>query len=403
LVLGVASFLFAAGPDILVNGERRLPGPYRLLQLVKPLGNLRDPHRFSILVRLALSLFVAAGAAALVSGRGRRRPALVASFLAFLILGEQWSSRHTTGTEIPVGDGIPEAYRALAAQPTKGAVAELPVLPFRYIRFNTLESYFSTFHERPILVGKPSFPPPAFELLRWELRGFPDRKSIVLLQSLGVTQVLVHPKRWAERRAHFLRILERSEELPLRERFPDRTDTLWERYQLGSEQLHDLVAPGERGTPRDCDCREIGRRSLAVTASGTHDPSLAIDGSPLTKWTTGGEQPKGSFFEIAFDRPRVPVRVEIEMAFPHDEFARNLEVNGFRGERFWRLNQIEDVWHKVELVRRLIDEPRGARVQYDLEPMEVDRIRLFIHVKEEGAPGWSIPEIHVYESTPPPP
>ncbi len=402
LVLGVASFLLAAGPDVFVNGERWFPGPYRLLQLVKPLGNLRDPHRFSILVRLALSLFVAAGAAALVAKSGRRR-GLVASLLAALLLGEQWSSRHTTGTEIPVGDAIPEAYRALAKQPTKGAVAELPVLPFRYIRFNTLESYFSTFHQRPILVGKPSFPPPSFELLRWELRGFPDRRSIVLLQSLGITQVLVHPKRWGDRGTHLLRILARSEELPLRERFPDRRDALWERYQLGAEQLHDLVPLGERGEARDCDCREIDRRSLVVAASGPYEPSLAIDGSPLTKWTTGGEQPKGSFFEIAFDRPRIPVRVEIEMAFPHDEFARNLEVNGFRGERFSRLNQIEDIWHTVELVRRLIDEPRGARLRYDLEPEEVDRIRLFIQVKEEGAPGWSIPEIHVYESTQPPP
>jgi hypothetical protein len=61
------------------------------------------------------------------------------------------------------------------------------------------------------------------------------------------------------------------------------------------------------------------------------------------------------------------------------------------------------VWHTVELVRRLIDEPGGARLRYDLEPMEVDRIRLFIHVKEAGAPGWSIPEIHVFESTQPPP
>ena len=33
----------------------------------------------------------------------------------------------------------------------------------------------------------------------------------------------------------------------------------------------------------------------------------------------------------------------------------------------------------------------------DLEPMEVDRLRLFIHRTEDGAPGWSIPEIHLFE------
>jgi hypothetical protein len=403
LTLGLLTFFFAAGPDLIWNGERIGIGPYRLLQLVGPFRNLRDPHRFSVLTRLALALFAAAGAARIAAG-GPRRRVLVPAILAALLLGEQWSPRRTRGTEIPVGPEIPDAYRVLADGTDRGPVAELPVVPFGKIRRNTLESYFSTYHGRPILVGKPSFPPPSFELLRWELRGFPDHKSIVLLGSLGVTEVLVHPKRWGPLRdPHMNALGRRAQELPIEERFPDRDDPLWNHYQLGGEELHRVAPLGESEAPRDCDCREIDRGALRVDANGANDPRLAMDGDRSTRWTTGGMQQEGFFFEIAFDRPRVPVRVEIEMTFPYDEFARNLEVNGFRGQRFWRLRRIEDVGYTAELVHRLVDDPVGARLRYDLEPMEVDRMRLFIHETEDGVPGWSIPEIHVYEAVHPPP
>jgi hypothetical protein len=402
LALGLLTLLFAAGPDLIWEGTRLGPGPYRLLQLVGPFGNLRDPHRFSVLTRLSLALFVAAGAERIATYRSRR--ILVPVILAAVLLGEQWSPRRTRGTEIPVGAGIPDAYRALAAGTERGPVAELPVIPFGKIRRNTLESYFSTYHERPILVGKPSFPPPSFELLRWELRGFPDRKSIVLLRSLGVKQVLVHPKRWGRLRDHYLGALaRRAEELPLQERFPDRDEPLWRRYDLGGEELHGVADLRETEPARDCRCREIDRASLKVDANGANDPRLAVDGDRSTRWTTGGFQQEGFFFEIAFDRPRAPVRIEIEMTFPYDEFARNLEVNGFRGDRFWRLRQVEDDRYAAELIHQLVDDPGRARLRYDLEPLEVDRVRLFIHETEDGAPGWSIPEIHVYESLDPPP
>ena len=126
-------------------------------------------------------------------------------------------------------------------------------------------------------------------------------------------------------------------------------------------------------------------------------PELAIDGDRLTKWTTGEGQREGYFFEIAFDRPQRPVRVEIEVAFPYGEFARNLEMNGYRGQRGYRVTQIEDLPYKAELMRQLVERPTEARLRYDLEPMPMERLRLFIHRTERGTIGWSIPEIHVYE------
>ena len=402
LVLGIASFLLASGPDIIVNGERLFPGPYRLLQLLKPFDNLRDPARISVLTRLSLALFVAAGVASLHVRWSATQRTLSSALFALLILGEQWSPRLTRGIEIPVGDEIPKAYEALALSPRRGPVAEMPPLPFGRMRWNTLEAYFATFHERMILVGKPSFPPPSYELLRWELRDFPDAKSIAILQGLGIEEVVVHPKRWGEARARRLRDLSRqSEKLPHVESFHDRVLPIWRRWDLGDERLHAVAPLAREGSPRECDCREIERSTLSLNANGVSDPALAADGELGTKWTTGGYQEEGFFFEVAFDRPRTVVRIEIEMAFPYDEFARHLEVNGFRGQRFWRMRQIDDPWYLVALFRQLVDDPRGARLRYDLEPMEVDRLRMFIHHTEDGVYGWSIPEIHIYESRDP--
>jgi hypothetical protein len=276
-------------------------------------------------------------------------------------------------------------------------VAELPPLPFRWIRWNTIESYFATFHQRPILVGKPSFPPPAFERLRWELRRFPDLKSTILLQALGIEHVLVHPNRWGRTRARRLEALSRrSVELPLVKSFPDRERPLWDRWHLGGERLHAVTRLVQEGSPRSCDCREIDRKELRLEANGANDPFLSIDGDPRTRWATHPQQAE-AFFELVFDRPLFAARIEIEMTFPYDEFARHLEVHGHYGTRSSRMKRIEDVWYTVGLIRRLVEDPRGARLRYDLEPMEVDRIRLFYR-SEPSVVRWSIPEIHVYES-----
>jgi hypothetical protein len=157
----------------------------------------------------------------------------------------------------------------------------------------------------------------------------------------------------------------------------------------------------EEGSPRECDCREIPRETFELDANGVTRPRLAIDGDRQTKWTTGTTQRKGNFFEIAFDRPRRPVRIELEMGFPYGEFPRNLEVNGFHDERAFRLRRLPDVWHTVALVRQLVDDPSRARIRIDLEPESVERIRLFINVEEEGSQPWSVFEIHVYEPTDP--
>jgi hypothetical protein len=402
LLVGVVALACAAGPELWIAGRHVGSGPYRVLEMIGPFEKLREPARMVVLVYLVLGLFLGRGAASLF----RRSPAIprfaAALFIACLVLAEHWSLSRTRGTEIPTGDAIPDAYPWLAGHPEEGPLAELPVRPFREIRRTSMEAYFSTIHRRPILFAKPSFYPPAMELLQWELRDFPDERSIALLQAFDVRFALVHPKRWRQEERLRRRRLERfGSELTLLESFPDRSLSLWNEYQLGGELLYRIASASDREAaeePRGCDCSEVDRGSFLLSASGNAPPELALDSDRRTKWTTSGGQQEGDYFEITFDRPRIPVRVEIEMAFPYGEFPRHLEMNGYQGERGHRVQRIEDVGYSVELVRQLIHDPTKARLRYDLEPMTMDRLRLFIHRTEEATIDWSIPEIHIYET-----
>lgn len=398
-LMGIAALLLSAGPEIDVNGSRIMAGPFSVLRSAGAFEKLHDPDRLSVLVTLALGWFVASGAARLLAGLNVGPRVVACGLLASLVIAEHWSPKSIPGRVIPSGRRLPEVYAWLADHPGADPVAELPLRPLTFLRFTMLDAYFSTYHERPFLFSKPSFYPPALELLYWDLRDFPDRRSIALLQALKVRLALVHPKRWGpERRRKAKQLARRPETLELVAEFPDRDDPLWDRYGLGGERLYSLPPLSKEGSPRVCDCREIDRRSYRTGANGLNDPYLAVDGERATKWTTGAVQAQGDSFEITFDRPRRPARIEIEMAFPYGEFARHLEIEGLRDAAVSSLTREADIWYELKLIRQLIEDPSKARLRYDLEPVMVDRLRLFIGRTEEGALAWSIPEIHVYES-----
>jgi hypothetical protein len=199
-------------------------------------------------------------------------------------------------------------------------------------------------------------------------------------------------------RARLRAIERRLPELTRLGAFPERNDPLSARFQLGGERVYSIPPLPAEGAPRSCACVEIPRSSFEVHANGANEPVLAVDSDRSTKWTTGVSQRKGHFFDVAFDAPRRPARIEMDMVYPYGEFPRHLEVNGRLGQHVGRLELVEDVWYKVALVRQLIADPSLARFRIDLEPDTVDGLRLFIRRTEGGAEPWSIAEIRLYET-----
>lgn len=398
VLIAAGAFLLSAGPDVHWRGARVSSGPYALLQAIEPFARMREPRRFAILVIFALALFAARGAAALLARtRGRGRVALAVA-LALLLGLEHVAQGRPAGTEIPAGDTIPEVYRWLAARPGAEPMAELPVRPTFLQRLMALDQYLSTVHGKPITTGWPSFFPPALELFLWNLREFPDARSITLLRGMGVRLAVVHPKRWgSDRRYAERRLAEREAVLPLLARFPDRPLAVWDRYALGAEEVRGLAPLEEERAPRGCACAEVDRRRFRLEAGGGTPAWAAADGSPATRWTSLAPQQQGMWFDVVLDRPRTVARIEIEMAFPYGEFGRYLEITGYRGGEAVTSGPLKDMWYDLALLRRLVRDPAGARLRYDIRPAEVDRIRLELTRTDEGAGPWSIPEVHVFE------
>ncbi len=397
VLAGLLALVLAAGPVVLVYGHRLWRGPLQRLYGWPPFDQLRDPDRFVILVYLALAILVACGAARLVQGRNPAWSALVVA----LLLAEHTRPGQITGQAVPTVAHAPSAYAWLAAQRDAGAVADLPVRPFRQMRWASLDAYLSSAHWKPILMSKPSLYPPALEWIQWGLRDFPDERSLTLLRGLGFRYALVHPKRWPEeQRAWRAGLLaDHAAEARLLYRSPgEATSPVALKFQMGDEAVYGLPSLDPAPAPRACACREIERRDLEVRAEGPFPATRAIDGRRDTKWTTHDGQQSGQYFELLFKTPRRPVRVEIEMAFPWGEFPRNLEVNGYLGRHGFRVEQRPDTAYELALARQLVADPAKARLRYDLEPAEVDRLRLFIHRTEEATLAWSIAEIHVYEA-----
>lgn len=397
-VIGAGALLLSAGPELVWRGEALAPGPFALLRWLAPFAKLREPRRFALLVNLSLALFAAWGAADLLRRMTAGSRGAAAALLALLVAGEHVVPRQTRGTAMPAGPEVPEAYRWLAARRGAEPLVELPIRPTRLVRFAALDQYFSIIHGKPTMMGWASFVPPALERLRADLSGFPDRRSLVVLSALGVRLAVVHPRHWEdERRFYDRRLAANQAALTLLARFPERDLPTWNRYFLGGEEIYALPALPEE-PPRTCECRAIDPRGMRATASTGGDAQAALDRRRETKWTTPGGQREGQYFEITFDRPRRPARIEIEMSFPYGEFAWKPEILGLRDGQAQSIGPLADAWGEVLLLRELVTDPARARLRYDLAPGVADGIRLVLGATEEGADPWSIAEVHVYES-----
>ncbi len=397
LAVALLGFFLSSGPTLIVAGETLGPGPYALLQRIPPYDGLRTPDRFSVLVTLGVGIFVAYGVRSILTRQSTARAVGVVLLLSGLVLAEHWSFDRVEGREIPTGERVPDVYRWLDENRDDiGVVAEMPPRPFRAMRHVTLDAYFSTFHERTILFNKPSFYPPAMELLEYELQRFPTREAVTLLRALGVSHAVVHPKRWEENDPR--RSYRQLPEAPVVQTFADSDDPLWEKNALGGEYVVALRPMEAEEPPEPCRCREIPRKTLEVAASGTDDANKALDGSRETAWRTDLGQRKGDFFEIRFEAPTHLRRIELGMAFPYGEFPRHVDVNGYLDEEGFRMAQRADPWQSVALVRQLVDDPTKARFTLDFAPQKVDRVLLFINKTVAGSRQWSIPEVYVYEA-----
>jgi len=158
-------FVLSFGPFLHVNGWQghryhryltafSVPMPYLALRAIPVVNGVRAPGRFAVVAVLALCVLAALALTRLVQWR-RGAGIVVAAVALALMLAE---SLPATTTTLPVA--IPAAYRAVARDPGRGAVLEIPV-QWRtgygnYGEWNgdqTLFLYYATRHGKPMVNG----------------------------------------------------------------------------------------------------------------------------------------------------------------------------------------------------------------------------------------------------------
>jgi len=413
LVLALVFVALSLGRDVVVFGRELGPGPYRLLYDYVPGFQLvRIPERLALIAMLFVAL-LAGRSIDLVRELGWPRAALL---LAALVPLEHVSPLPVS-QDVPVGKALPAVYEWLARD-TGGAIVELPIRGEGLVREETLEMYFSTAHWRPIVHGYTAYPPLLTRMLRRLAAEFPSPASLAALGRVGVDTLVLH-----RGRPYGVDLLHRlpgdeGERLALwrqdvRTAGLDVYDGIDRALASGEiervarfdgdrahlyESTRDEVYRIRARPPLQAAAFPRGKRLLRPTwryRAKAGEPELAADGDPGTAWTVARPLRGDEFFEVLFDRP-TPVsglvfRLRRDSAFP-TQFrigARDLEGRWGDVARF-------DGPHALQLVERLLEDPRQAAIGFDLGARPITG--LIVHVGDYGTSfdGWRIPEIEVW-------
>jgi hypothetical protein len=411
---GLLALLFVAlslGRDLVIFGYPLGPGPYRLLHRFVPGFQLvRIPERLSLLAMLFVALLVARSVSVVGD---RRRWAAVA--LAALVPLEHLGTLPVS-ERIPVAHRVPEVYRWIATHPT-GAVAEVPVHGEGLVREETLEMYFSAYHFKPIIHGYTAYPPLLTRHLRRLAAEFPSLASLHALQRVGVDTVVVHDGRpLGADLARRLRDTAQIEELPtllrlaeqdLYDRLPAaaaagriRLEARFEGpparlFRSSGDEVYRIAAQDPLPAAPFPDGHAV-RDPAWVFRAKAGDPAPAFDGDMRTAWVVPRALLGDEFLEATFPRPLlvsgVVMRLRRDSVFP-----TRFRVAGRVDGRWMELARF-DAGQRLQLLDRLLEDPRSAAIGFDLGPegRELGGISLLVEAAGTSFEGWSIPELEVW-------
>lgn len=366
--------------------------PYlSILNTVPTLRGMATVERAGVLLHIGLALLAAVGAERVL--RHRRGPVL-ALVLASLGAAEQWT-KPGPGFRIPAGSELPPVYRYLAAG--SGPVVEVPVFPDRLLRFRALYPYFSTYHWRPVPLGRASFYPPAHDYLATLLQGFPDPVSLEALRSLDIRDIVVHPNMWSTRRRARLRALD-GPEFGLLQSFPGAVSEAAAHLDLGDERVYRLLPTAPTDPP--CVPRgEVETASAAVASNATEGLERLRDHDLQTSWSTVRPQTEGDRIEFTWKKPRTVAAIRMALGPRSADFpiALRVDVQSPSGEWETR-SQSSPVASAVETLVQLAGRDPQASVTVRIEPTETRAIRLVLDRDAERPPWnpWSVAEIHLF-------
>ena len=163
---------------------------YPLIQHVSVIGNLRSPSRFAIVVECAIAVLAALGVSSL---RGALSPlhARLVPLAALVLVTIDFANTGMYLSPVPAPNAS-TVYRAVRSS-GPGPVIELPMpVPEALPGHEAVFQYWSTAHWHPLVNGYTAVYTDEYIYTLDRMRTFPDDRSILQLQRLGVRYVIVH-------------------------------------------------------------------------------------------------------------------------------------------------------------------------------------------------------------------
>ena len=401
LVAAAMGLIFSFGPIVHLAGHRIGTGPYELLyRWVPPLRAMAGPERFGVLVPLGLAVLVGIGVAGLLARRPGRIGLAMAGALAVLVPLEHWSVPGRAA-EVPAGADVPPVYGWLA-QDGRRPLVELPLYPSRARKQWAAYLYFSTYHWRPIPIGRTSFYPPAHEFLVRMLEGFPDDGSLAALDRLGIDTVVLHPRVWTEEeRAPRVLAVDAQPRLRLLQSFAGAPDSRFSELALGDERVYRLTGPPSPLVSPCAPSDPLPRDGWTLSSSGINKEDRARDGDRRTAWHTALPQRPGDYFEVRLPGVETVAAVGLALDYPYDELPRNpvVVVEGEDGARR-RMEIADGAAERRAVLDALLARPREAEWALRFPPVRARAVRIQVGWREEDPswPAWSVPELQLYRS-----
>ncbi len=387
-VMALFFVVLSLGKDIVVFGTRLGPGPYRFFYNWFPgFQQVRIPERLSLLAMFFVALLVGR-ALTLIEDRGWK---WVVWILAILVPLEHVSPLVKTD-RIPVYGNIPAVYSWVAENPVR-ALAEVPIHGEGLIRKESLEMYFSYYHDfRPIIHGYESFPPLLTSLLRKLAADFPSEGSLQAFERVGVDTVIVHHGRLGGERLA-ARVTERVLEgrLVLAARFTGAESRVYE--GTADEVLRIEPVEPLQGAPFPRGRRKRDPDWSYRTKVG--DPTPATDDDLSTAWIVARALNGDEFFEVTFPEP-VTVMGLVMRLQRNSRFPDRFKIAGREPDGRWIPLAWFDDRHKLQLLDTLLDDPSRARIGFDLGGRPLTGIMIMVEEGGTSFSGWSIPEIEVW-------
>jgi hypothetical protein len=291
------------------------------------------------------------------------------------------------------GDQLPAVVRFVASLPADDWIASVPQNTgqerFRGDKGMALHNYLALYHKHRFVNGQSSWQPPVTELGRRAVERLPDDGTRRALLSIGTRHVVVFGEDLAPERQG------------LAEKLAARPSEYRRIFQQGKTSVFTLLAlPDERSLELlempalPASAELVPQRELR--ASSPLEPArarLALDGDRKSYWTAGRYQERGQYFELALDRPRPILALEIDAPGRVMDVPASYRLSARHGAEDRGVVAEEPA---LRLHRAQVFAPETFVFRLVLaRPTTADRLRITV---EQPVPGhyFSINELRVY-------